>query len=72
MQPSPMPVTAGLMQMYVSPTKFEQIKAEFIDYLYVQSGRTNEVYTGLWQEHCRTCGEAARMAWHDFNELYTP
>lgn len=30
----------------------EQKKAEFLDVLYDYSGRTNGLYTGLWQEFC--------------------
>lgn len=30
----------------------EQRKADFLDVLYDYSGRTNGLYTGLWQEFC--------------------
>jgi hypothetical protein len=38
----------------------ENQKAEFIQYLYEQSGRDNGLYTGLWDEWCRACGEEQR------------
>jgi hypothetical protein len=41
----------------------EQLKADFLDWLYVQSGRTDGLYTGLWQEHCVRSGLEARQAW---------
>lgn len=37
----------------------EQEKAEFLDVLYDYAGRTNGLYTGLWQEFC--IGEAGPM-----------
>lgn len=61
--PSPMPRTAGHTQMYDCSPKKEQCKADFLDWLYGQSGRTNGLYTGLWEEHCRRAGEEARQAW---------
>jgi capsid portal protein len=49
----------------------EQPKAEFLEYLYEQSGRSNlpsghplhQTYTGLWQEFQRNSAEEARAAW---------
>jgi len=32
--------------------KKEQQKAEFMEHIYRCSGRTNGLYTGLWQEFC--------------------
>jgi hypothetical protein len=32
--------------------KKEQQKAEFMEHVYRCSGRTNGLYTGLWQEFC--------------------
>lgn len=32
--------------------KAEQRKAEFMEHMYKCSGRTNGLYTGLWQEFC--------------------
>lgn len=38
----------------------EQHKADFMDLLYEKSGRTNGLYTGLWEEFCRERGEYYR------------
>lgn len=38
----------------------ENRKALFIDFLYQRSGRTNGLFTGLWDEWCRECGAQAR------------
>ena len=43
--------------------QLEQLKSDFLDYLYAQSGRTSGLYTGLWAEHCRTTGERERVLW---------
>ena len=43
--------------------QLEQLKSDYLDYLYAQSGRINGLYTGLWAEHCRTTGERERLAW---------
>ncbi len=45
--------------------KTEQLKADFLEYLYQQSGRTNMLYTGLWQEFCLQCGLEAKQAWSE-------
>lgn len=55
--------TAGRTQMFHCHPKTEQLKAEFLDFLYEQSGRTSGLYTGLWREHCLRAGEEARNAW---------
>ena len=38
----------------------EQRKADFIEYLYQKSGRTNGLFTGLWNQFCLESGEQAR------------
>ena len=38
----------------------ENRKALFIDFLYQRSGRTNGLFTGLWEEWCRESGEKLR------------
>ena len=43
--------------------QLEQLKSDYLDYLYAQSGRTNGLYTGLWAEHCRNAGEQQRLTW---------
>ena len=43
--------------------KFEQLKSDFLDHLYAQSGRTSGLYTGLWAKHCRNAGEQQRLIW---------
>lgn len=55
----------------------EQKKAEFIDFLYEQSGRDNlpyghplrMTYTGLWQEFMQRSAEEARDAWWDVRQI---
>lgn len=47
----------------MQPFELEQLKSDFLDHLYAQSGRTNGLYTGLWVEHCRTSGERERLLW---------
>lgn len=68
--PSPMPGIAGRMQMYDLCPKREQCKADFLEWLYQQSGRTNGLYTGLWEEHCRRAGEEARSAWCEMRNTF--
>ena len=36
-----------------SATFLDQQRADMMDALYARSGRTNGVYTGLWDEFCR-------------------
>jgi hypothetical protein len=55
----------GLMQAFPCHPKTEQVKADFLDFLYEQSGRTNMLYSGLWQEFCLQCGLEARQAWSE-------
>ncbi len=55
----------GPMPEFPCHPKAEQLKADFLDYLYEQSGRTNMLYTGLWQEFCVQCGIEARNAWSE-------
>ena len=38
----------------------ENRKALFMEFLYQRSGRTNGLFTGLWDEWCRECGAQAR------------
>lgn len=57
--------------MFFCHPKTEQIKVEFLEYLYVQSGRTSGLYTGLWQEHCARSGVEARDAWFAMKTIYT-
>jgi hypothetical protein len=44
--------------------QLEQLKSDYLDHLYAQSGRTSGLYTGLWAEHCRTAGERERLIWN--------
>ena len=41
-------------------TERENHKALFMDFLYHRSGRTNGLFTGLWDEWCREAGAQAR------------
>lgn len=55
----------------------EQMKADFLDHLYKESGRDRlpkghplkMTYTGLWQEFCRQCAEEARLAWWGYKNI---
>ncbi len=55
----------------------EQMKAEFLDELYEQSGRDDlpyghplrSTYTGLWQEFTQRSAEEARQAWWDVKQI---
>lgn len=38
----------------------ENRKALFTEFLYQRSGRTNGLFTGLWQEWCQESGAQAR------------
>jgi hypothetical protein len=45
---------------------FEQGKADFMDHLYDTSGRTNSLYTALWEEFVAKHGDIAptlRLEW---------
>ena len=35
------------------PFELDQRRADLIEYLYQVSGRTNGLYTGLWDDFCR-------------------
>jgi len=44
--------------------KKEQQKADFMEHMYRCSGRTNSLFTGLWQEFCiKEAGPTCRDAW---------
>lgn len=62
-----MPKIVGHTLMFSCHPKTEQRKVDFLEFLYVQSGRTSGLYTGLWQEHCLRAGEEARDAWYELN-----
>lgn len=53
----------------------EQMKAEYMDFLYKEAGRDKSehpmkgLYTGLWQEHQEVCAQAARQAWWDCRQV---
>jgi hypothetical protein len=55
----------------------EQMKSEFIDKLYEDSGRDGlpkghplkMTYTGLWQEFCQRSAEEARLAWWEVQQI---
>lgn len=55
----------------------EQKKADFLDYLYDQSGRDKlpnghphkMTYTGLWQEFMQQCAGEARDAWWEIQQI---
>jgi hypothetical protein len=57
--------------MFDCHPKIEQMKADFLDYLYEQSGREQlpyghplrSTYTGLWEEFKQHSAEEARRAW---------
>ena len=37
----------------IEAVKLDQMRADMMDALYERSGRTNGLYTGLWEEFCR-------------------
>lgn len=55
--------------------RVEQMKSDYMDYLYDTSGRADRkhpmhgLYTGLWDEHKTECAEAARFAWWEYQEV---
>ena len=49
----------------IEAVKLDQRRADVIDALYLQSGRTNGLYCGLWQEYCLELGAKMR----DSNKL---
>ena len=46
----------------------ENRKALFIDFLYQRSGRTNGLFTGLWEEWCRESSEKMRDEYFEKSE----
>lgn len=40
--------------------KLDQMRADMMDALYERSGRTNGLYTGLWEEFCRDLADNFR------------
>lgn len=42
------------------PTRLDQNRADFMEQLYQRSGRTNQLFTGLWQEWCLKAGAELR------------
>jgi hypothetical protein len=49
----------------IDAVKLDQLRADLIEELYARSGRTNGLYTGLWQDFCLELGAIAR----DTNQL---
>ena len=47
----------------------QQLRADFMTHMYDCSGRTNGVYTGLWQEFClKEAGPYCRTMWFEQQE----
>ena len=44
----------------LSPVELDRNRSDMLDALYAASGRTNGLYTGLWEEFCRTVGANIR------------
>ena len=44
----------------IEAVKLDQLRADVMDELYERSGRTNGLYTGLWQDFCLELGAIAR------------
>ena len=44
----------------IEAVKLNQLRADLMEELYARSGRTNGVYTGLWQDFCLELGAIAR------------
>jgi hypothetical protein len=44
----------------IEAVKLDQLRADVMEELYARSGRTNGLYTGLWQEFCLELGAIAR------------
>jgi hypothetical protein len=44
----------------IEAVKLQQLRSEIIEELYTESGRTNGLYTGLWEEFCLELGAIAR------------
>lgn len=55
--------------------RVEQMKADYMDFLYDTSGRAEPghpqhgLYTGLWEEHKEECAQAARLAWWEYQAV---
>lgn len=55
--------------------KTEQMKAEYLEHLYVLDGRKSKnhpmhgLYGNLWQAHMKECAEEARLAWWDLKDI---
>ena len=46
--------------------KEQQLRSDFMYHLYLCSGRTNGLYTGLWQEFCtKEAGPYCRNLWKE-------
>jgi len=46
--------------------KEQQLRSDFISHLYLCAGRTNGLYTGLWQEFCtKEAGPYCRNLWKE-------
>lgn len=44
----------------IEAVKLDQLRADVMEELYARSGRTNGLYTGLWQDFCLELGAIAR------------
>ncbi len=63
--------------MFDCHPKIEQMKVDFLDHLYEDSGRDSlpkshplhSTYTGLWQEFCQQSAEEARQAWWEVKQI---
>lgn len=44
----------------IEAVKLDQLRADLMEELYARSGRTNGLYTGLWQDFCLELGAIAR------------
>jgi hypothetical protein len=52
--------------------QIEQGKADFLDLLYANSGRTDGHYTGLWSAYQRDLATLHRMQWIEDRQLQVP
>lgn len=46
----------------IEAVKLDQLRADVMQALYVRSGRTNGLFTGLWEEYCLEVGAKLRDA----------
>jgi hypothetical protein len=44
----------------IDAVKLDQRRADVIEALYIRSGRTNGLFTGLWQDYCLELGAKLR------------